>query len=167
MKRLILSAGVLLLLFAGSAHAIEKGTTFYFYGKCKDCKGTAEAQLTLGDYTLGESIDSTDFVSFTYDGTNLLAGFTITSSESPYVTGKINGPLPAAEHFYVSHGDSNFLSLSDGSWYVDFADTGSSSVWSASPTGVPEPATLTLIGTSLIGMRFMRRRRGAIPGPAA
>jgi hypothetical protein len=164
MRNLVLSVGLLLFGWIGPANAVAiEVTTFYFYGQCEagDCSGTAEAILKLaGDYNLGDAISSSNFESFTYEGTNLTPGYTVTYNEISSVSGAIDGPLPAAETFTLipNNGDPAFHTLTSGFWCVGAcADLGNSSFYSASP--VPEPMTLTLVGGGLLGMRFFGRRK--------
>ena len=78
----VLSASI---AFGGQASAIVAlpTTTFSFTGFCIDCSQqaggpiTTQAQLTLANYTLGSQITANNFVSFTYDGSNLVDATTI------------------------------------------------------------------------------------------
>ena len=71
-------------LAAGSAHAAlaVTTTTYNFVGACTDCNGFGRAELTLSNYTPGQAIDATNFIAFHYDGTDLLAPFTITAAQA-------------------------------------------------------------------------------------
>ena len=82
--------------FTPASAAVVPEMAFSFTGVCSDCDGTAHAELVLKDYTLGETMGDANLVSFTYDGTNLLSGFTITpTSPGLYLFGVIDGPFPA------------------------------------------------------------------------
>lgn len=72
-------------------------TTFTFVGTCGDCHGSAQAELTLSNYSLGDTINLANFVSFHYDGTDLLAAYSITAGNLTSLYGHIAGTLPAAE----------------------------------------------------------------------
>ena len=76
---------------AWASNIISSPQVYYFSGTCGDCSGTATAELTLtGDYTLGASLTTSNFLSFHYDGTNLLPAFTINSGDSGlYVFGSL------------------------------------------------------------------------------
>ena len=146
-----------------SATAISTNSTFYFAGACSDCVGTGRAELVLANYTLGTAISSSNFLSFHYDGTNLLAPFTITASSSNSYSGAIAGPLPAAENIFISAPGAVFVTDVGGSWCVGrscLADFGQTSIWSdtAPPAGVPEPFSLSLLLAGLAGTALTLRR---------
>ena len=124
--------------------------TYSFNGACTDCyngDGDVHATLVLEDYTPGDSIEASNFVSFSYSGSNLVPAFTVLPAN---LTLGISGvipttlPGPAEVHIFFDLPTSNFISNTDGSWYVNEADYGTSGTWSAAP----EPSTwaLTLIG---------------------
>jgi hypothetical protein len=145
---------------------------FSFTGVCSDCNGTAHAELVLKDYTLGDAMEDANLVSFTYDGTNLLSGFTITpSSPGLYLYGVIDGPFPAAENVIVFSTSAFFESSSGGSWCAGLVcggDQGSVSQWSIGVAAVPEAATWAMmvlgfggIGFALSGVTQGRRQQSA------
>lgn len=145
-------------------------TTFYFTGTCSDCKGTGTATLVLSNYTLGQTITNSNFVSLTYNGSNLLpGGFTITSSSPGLdVAGSITN-IPG-NNFVVIPATLNgqltvFRSGLDGTWSVGVpvADQGNSSTWSnQAPSLTPAPSTGILMISGLLAVAaFTWRRRQA------
>jgi hypothetical protein len=146
--------------FAGAC--IEGGpqTTYQFVGQCTDCTGTGVGQLTVQNYTLGTALNSCNFVSFTY--TSNLTSFTLTTSGSYYLSGMLPVSLPAAATVRVfGTGDNDFLSNTDGTWYVGLADYGTGGTWSL-PSTVPTLSTAALCTLSLLlagaGALLVRRR---------
>jgi hypothetical protein len=164
MPRLLVVLGLLLLAVRPS---LAGTVTYQFTGVCTDCSGDVTAQLTLQDYTPGTDIGSA-FVSFTYDGSNLVSSFTIEQGSGDLsVQGSIPTSLPGPADIdivgsagdIVGHVDTEFSTSTNGSWSISgvgvpYFDYGSSSTWSL----VPEPGSLVIVGSGLIGLVFARRR---------
>jgi len=160
----LVAAAIVAMQFVSPAKAVPVSTeTFDFTGKCSDCAGTVSAQLTLQNYTLGDPITSgagANFVSFTYDGSNLLPAFTFTSlTAGLFVRGAIMAPLPGPEFVQVGVNPSNlqFQSGTTGSWFAGVGgDNGIDGTWSVP---VPEPSSVAVLAAGLVGFGVMRRRR--------
>ena len=151
----------LLPLFIALAFpALLPATAFDFTGQCADCVGTVTAELVLAsDYVRGTTITLPEFVSFTYDGSNLLAPFIITPSEVTSISGSMPTDLPATANFQIASAAHNFDSLSDGTWVVDFhEDQGPAHIWNVASSAVPEPGAFSMLGIGLALALAVRRR---------
>ena len=173
-KSLLLASAMVMAGIAGAASATTVGSfTYYFSGACTDCSVVAGspigalAELTLrGTYVPGQQITSATFLSFHYDGTNLIpGGFTITHPVA--IAGQISLPLPSSQTFSVADAAYSFTSSMTGVWSVSnsvmVADFGTGGSFSADASAAPEPATWAMMisGFGLIGAA-MRRRKFAV-----
>lgn len=138
--------------------AVEE--TYTFIGACTDCYnggGDIHATLVLEDYTRGRSIETSNFVSFSYSGSDLIPAFTVLPADLTLpLEGVIpkNLPGPAEFHLFFDLPQSNFISSTDGTWYVDASDYGTSGTWSAAP----EPATWAMILIGFAGLAYASTR---------
>jgi MYXO-CTERM domain-containing protein len=162
---------VMALAVTESSSAAPATTTFNFSGRCSDCSGTATASLVLvGSYTLGTPITSSNFVSFTYNGTNLTGPFTYTPSSTNFsVSGSMTN-IPGANAFYVvgSNAGVYFDSVLNGNWNVGLSDQGTAGTWSmagGSVSATPAPPTSILLVIGLMALTafgvWQRRRKTA------
>ena len=180
----ILTAAVLAMALTGGASGYAAAATaptqevFTFHGDCTDCydgAGSVSATLTLQNYTPGDDIDASEFVSFAYGGSDLFPAYTITDLGA---FGDIGGSLGSAPGFYnvnlfglVSGGeafDYDYFNTDDMSGWntgvVQAADIGVNGVWNeAAAPAAPEPATwaLTALGVGFAGAALRRRRAAA------
>ena len=169
-------AGVFAAVQTSSAF-INTSVAYSFTGTCSDCSSET-ATLTLQNYTLGQPITNTNFVSFTY--TSNLTSQTITPAISPSfsISGALPTTLPGPSLSTVvivnqAHADPYwaFIAATNGNWCAGSTcadDSGSSGAWNggaAPPPGTPVAGTLELTSVALIltamGWMLLRRRRGA------
>jgi hypothetical protein len=136
---------------AGTASALGIDVTYNFVGTCTDCQGTVTATLVLGnlgEYVPGSPITITNFVSFTYGGSNLYPSFTINDlSPGLEVSGSIPAALPGPADVGIQSDGLVFNSSTDGYWDAGpAADEGTAGTWSLStPSSAPEPGSLALL----------------------
>jgi len=166
---IVLVVCVLAAATSSAGTCIQSGpqATYRFVGQCSDCTGTGIGMLTVQNYTLGNSLTSCNFVSFTY--TSNLIGLTMTQSDFPNLSGMLPVSLPAPAT--VSIRDSviqmQFGSDVGGTWSVAGyhpADTGTSSTWGY-PSVVPTLSIAALCALGLLlagaGALLVRRARGS------
>ncbi|MBY0502828.1 MAG: PEP-CTERM sorting domain-containing protein [Bryobacteraceae bacterium] len=156
-------------------------TNYYFTGTCSDCEGTVTGTLVLQGYTPGNTLDFTNFVSFTYDGSNLLGSYVIVPSMVTLFVGNIPANLPGPGSLVINTNVLNltptsksllvlpvtvptnpyFVAFPDGSWETGTggapADQGTGGSFSL--TATPEPSSVLLLGAGLAALG-LRRRRG-------
>lgn len=178
---LVLIGAMFGLAASGSAQAValpSTATTYDFSGTCSDCNGTGRAHLTLENYTQGNPIDISNFVSFSYEGTNLLGAFAFSGQGSIQgIEGMLPPSLPSGANFMILStpsgpnqiwyefvsGKYTEKSLEDP-WVVGLNSTenldyGNDGVWSTTHGDgtVPEPDSIFLLIGSLAALGFLRR----------
>ena len=154
------------LLCAGTAPAtVVSGSnyTFNFTGTCTDCSGTDTAQLKLTNYVLGSAVNTGNFVSFHFDGSNLYKAFDITQ---PFiVSGSFTTTSSSTASFFVTDTSNFFSSDVSGSWQLGnsslIADFGTAGRYVSATTSsaAPEPASWAMMigGFGLVGAAMRRR----------
>jgi len=152
---------------APHASAISISTqTFEFTGACIDCTGTATASLVLQNYTLGNGITNSNFVSFTYNPTDLIpAGYVISTALNNFesINGVIPANLPGVANVSILGVVYYFNTDVSGNWETGVAllnnDFGVNGAWSPQNTGVPEPSAVVLMGSAALALLGVRRGR--------
>jgi PEP-CTERM motif len=136
--------------------------TYNFTGACIDCfngDGDIHATLVLENYKQGASIEVGNFVSLSYSGSDLLPAFTVLPADLTVlgIVGAIPTILPGPAKFWVFFDlpQSNFITNTDGTWYVNASDYGTSGTWSATP----EPATWSMMLIGFAGLAHAAARR--------
>ena len=190
-KVLGLSAGLVLAFGAATSAqaATTNNTSFYFDGTCADCTApgggstTITGTLTLSNYTASESITFVNFVSFTYNGSNVVDPFTAESfgsggpNEANFVSGSMSN-VPGFNDFLVvfadglyfqTNSEGGFILCASGpsGYYANAcqafqfgADSGRPANWNTQPRqNVPEPGSLALVGLAITALAIARRRR--------
>ena len=162
MMRFLTALSALLGLAAMAAPAAA--VDFKFSGTCIDCSGTGEGTLVLKDYTLGSTLTTANFVSFTY--TSNLLSYSLNSVDD--LTGSLTAATGPA--FVVFHGGGyTFDSLVAGPfspWCTGTtgacsSDFGLISSWSQVAGAVPEPTmwVAMVLGFGILGASMRRPRR--------
>ena len=148
-------------------------TTFNFTGDCLDCSNP-QGQLVLDDYTSGTALNPTELVSFTY--TSNLADISVSQSNISFLNGSLDN-TPGSYLFTLIFAENAqhyaFLTDTAGNWCYGLTGTcdigsggligidhGVDGVFSpAAPASTPEPSTLLMLGTGVLGGLGVFRRK--------
>jgi hypothetical protein len=176
MKVLLAVSLFVSMLFLGTSRASADSLTFDFTGDCLDCTNP-QGVLVLQNYTLGDEITYANFVSFTY--TSNLADVSVTSANLGTAEGVV-GSTSGNNNFAIEFGSPTytFQLATDGTWC--YGSTGTCSVVCMgdscgggiigidhgtdgaftleTPSSVPEPSSLLLLGSGLTALAAVRRR---------
>ncbi len=154
-------------LTPAGATPVTATTSYNFSGGCLNCAGTGQGVLTLSDYTLGDLIEMSNFLSFTYVSDRL--SYTFGGGDLIGVTGGLAGAMPSGLSdltFNLQYGTDPEVTFysNAGYWSVGPSvapptpDIGYSGGWSVAAS-VPEPISVVLFGSALVGLGVVRRRR--------
>jgi hypothetical protein len=168
---------VLFLLLAASP---ARANIYEFEGQCTDCIGLQSGtSLVTGTLVLmndepGQTLGPSNFVSFTYDGSNKASPFILTSpfAFSAYFdmsSGFANVAIGSNESYNATQ--TLFSTDLSGAFSLSFlpllgiagggggVDMGTDATWTnATATDVPEPATLALLAGAVMACVGARRR---------
>ena len=189
--RTAIISGIMCLGVAPAAHAglaANGSGVWRFFGNCVDCAIQAERQnfpvtatLTLQNYVQGAALANANFVSFVYDGSNLLTPFTVSRPAGGSITVPNNYNLVTfsgnltnggAESFDLAFGTVGgyFRMQLNRSWQTCVANCGGGpsdlgnggNLVLGNAQTVPEPGTYALMAVGLAIVGYVSRRRQRI-----
>ncbi|MBI4908482.1 MAG: PEP-CTERM sorting domain-containing protein [Acidobacteria bacterium] len=162
MKRILslVAFTALLLASAPECKAVAFTTLINFSGVCADCEGNGLGTLEVTGFTPGSPFTLTlsNFVSFSYAGTDILPPFTITSPTT--AEGLIGPGFPGAYDVIIEDSLFSFQSTISGFWSIGEPSRDFGFV-SAYNVAIPEPSAFGMMAAGFAGLLAAVRRRRA------
>lgn len=143
-------------------------TTYFFSGDCADdCTGQGQGILVLQNYTPGDNLDISNFVSFSYKSSVLDIEADSLGSIFGALPVNLPGPAEVSLQELVASVDCVGCSIDfeshtfdNNHWGIGVDDDGPNGIWSGSTNAaVPEPASVSLILGVLMCLAVIARRR--------
>lgn len=170
MKQIIVL--IFTLLCASNAHS---SLIYDFTGDCTvGCTGSVTGVLTLNDsYSPGDLLENVDFISWVFSSSS--QNYTVNGTFGFSSVGRIS--LPSISGLAITTGSFGYIDYTgSGTVMRDFGDgtwaslaaglstpniDGNNANWSVRETQIPEPTSLALLGLSLVGLGFSRKKKNA------
>ena len=171
--RTAIMIGMMLLGISSSAKAgvvlLNGSGAWRFFGNCQDCAiggRPVTATLTLQNYIQGTALANANFVSFVYDGSNLLLPYSVPSAGLAFVSLTGNLTDGGSESVFLRFGFGGFFDMiPDRRWATcgvgcfNDNDNGNAGNFVLGAQTVPEPASYALMALGLAGVAVVSRRR--------
>ncbi len=161
-SRTAIVMGMMLLGMSAKAHATVASplSVWRFFGNCVDCgyrnnvtSYAVTATLTLQNYMQGATLNNSNFVSFVYNGSNLLPTYTVPSVSLAFVGLVGNLTNGGSENIELTFGSGGYFRMQTyRSWQTctsscdtndDYGNIGNLVL--DGPRTIPEPGTYALL----------------------